>query len=214
MPRRSPAFAIRSVTPSSSRLGVGSPLGWLCEMMIAAPDAASAGRKTSRGCTRLAVRMPRETTSSATSRFRESSTNTRKTSNFRSLAAGAAKANTAEGESKQGRGSIFSSSRRRPSSNAAKTVPACRSSIPSRSLSSSTLMRASRVERGHRAGPVEARRPPRTDRASRSRARAWVSRSSRKKGRAPGPARPAARECRRRPPRFSRSTLDERTRGP
>src|SRR5947207_9061721 len=40
------------VRRTSSRLGVGSPLGWLCSRITAAADSTMAGLNTSRGCTR------------------------------------------------------------------------------------------------------------------------------------------------------------------
>ena len=60
IPTSSPAFRKRSVTVRSSALGVGSPLGWLCARIAEAAPAAMAGRNTSRGCTRLALIVPRE----------------------------------------------------------------------------------------------------------------------------------------------------------
>src|SRR5437867_13450789 len=47
--------------PDASRLGVGSPDGWLCSRMIDAAPSRSTGPRTSRECTRLALWVPTET---------------------------------------------------------------------------------------------------------------------------------------------------------
>ncbi len=53
----------------SSRLGAGSPEGWLWRKIRAAELSRTAGAKTSRGCTTLVERLPTETRTSRISRF-------------------------------------------------------------------------------------------------------------------------------------------------
>lgn len=71
-----PAATSWLVIALSSALGVGSPLGWLCTSTKLAARSAIASRNTSRGCTRLELRMPRLTSTSRSSRCCESSTAT------------------------------------------------------------------------------------------------------------------------------------------
>ena len=54
----SPAACNSLVRATSSQLGVGSPLGWLCTRITAAAESRTAGWNTSRGWTRLPVRQP------------------------------------------------------------------------------------------------------------------------------------------------------------
>ena len=62
MPMISPACTSRLVSSTSSRLGVGSPDGWLWNSTIAAAHAEAASRKISRGCAGLESSVPTETT--------------------------------------------------------------------------------------------------------------------------------------------------------
>lgn len=108
MPKVSPAARICLVTARSSAEGVGSPDGWLCTRMTEAALCAIAGRKTSRGCTSEAFRIPRVTVTSRMTPCCASRSRTWNSSWRRSRSRGSMNSNTSRAP-RMGRGAVQAS---------------------------------------------------------------------------------------------------------
>src|SRR5439155_364332 len=118
------------VSRMSSRLGVGSPLGWLWSRITEAADSRIAGLNTSRGCTRLADSVPCEITRSRRRPFCASRSAMRNTSRLRSSMSGPNAAYTSAGPDRTTRAPGIRALRRRVSSNAATSRAALTGPTP------------------------------------------------------------------------------------